>query len=730
MKPDYLEYVNIKQGTASEERYSNGNTLPLVAVPFGMNHFSMQTKAAGDGWFYHPAHKQLEGIRLTHQPSPWVRDYGHFVMMPQNGEVYIHEEERSTGFIERELNPACLELYLKRYHAVTKLTATERGAVMKISWEKMERPRFAVLPFLFHTKLCLDEKTGELGGETYACGDGTRSDFKIYFYMKFDRPIDIENTVITQPSGKKTRGLSGEGKGTGINIAFRMQRTEELTVKLAASFLSLEQAKYNLEQETGERSYEEMKAEAVTKWNDLLSKIEIRDTEEVCRTFYSCLYRCFLFPRIFYERDREGRTLHYSTRDGTVKPGVMYTDQGFWDTYRTLYPLLVLLMPSRVQEMLRGYLNFYEEEGWLPKWLSPGERGMMPGTLIEAVFADAAVKGLLSEAERETAMRGMLKDANEASPAPQNGRIGVADYVEKGYIPSNRYKESVNNALDAYYCDFCISQMAETLDKRELAQQYRRRAAGYRLLFDEEAGFIRGMDEYGNREPDFSPIRWGGEYCEGAAWQNAFSVFHDIEGLADLYGGKEKLSEKLDELFAAPPDYEVGTYQKEIHEMTEMSSADFGQCAISNQPGFHIPYLYAALGYQDKTVLWVRKIAREAFDASEQGYPGDEDNGSMSAWYVFSSLGFYPLCPGKKEYILGDCLVKEALLHLENGRTVELRSIGTDYEECTGIQVEVDHNIIEKTVITHEQLMNASVICFYHITEDERKAQAYEKSNC
>lgn len=669
---DYTTYVNIKQGTGSEPRFSVGNTLPHVSTPFGMNSFCLQTKGSDGGWFYHPAHKHCEGIRLTHQPSPWVRDYGHFVLMPQSGECLITENERSSGYEEIALNPAFMEIYFKRYLVKMIVAPTDRGAVLRMKWNTKQTPRFAFLPFDYPTEFTIKPETAELTGYVNAYGDGTRKDFKMYFYMKFDMPINIEKTVITKNTGEKVAGLSARGIGTGINIAFDIPEREVLTVRMATSFISAELAKQNTELEIGSKTYVTIKEEAKTKWNELLSKIEIVDTEEKKRVFYSCLYRCFLFPHTFYEIDKKGEAIHYSTKNGEIRKGVMYTDNGFWDTYRTLYPLFALLIPERLKEMAEGYLNFYKEEGWLPKWLSPGERGIMPGTLIDAMLADLAVKDLLTAEQMELALEGMLKNATTESGTHLNGRIGVTDYIKLGYVPADKYGESVNNSLDAYYCDYCIAMLANKIGKTELRDEYLQRSKNYRILFDEQEGFIRGKTSAGSRMENFSPIAWGGEYCEGAAWQNAFGVYHDIDGLAALYGGRDKFAEKLDELFNTPPVFEIGTYPCEIHEMTELAMADFGQCAISNQPSFHIPYLYSALGFPEKTEYWIKKMVEEGF--TKDCFTGDEDNGSMSAWYVFSTMGFYPVCPAKAEYVKGICCAERVKLHLGNGTALVIKN--------------------------------------------------------
>ena len=637
-------------------RFSSGNTLPLVSVPFGMHAYSLQTLGKGGGWFYHPSHRQCEGIRLTHQPSPWVRDYGHIVMMPQSGNPFFAEDSRSSGFDGVEILPHCMTVYFRRYHARFSLVPTPRCAIMEVCWDTDKTPRFTLLPFDFETKFEMDAEKGILTGWTNAWGDGTRRDFKLYFELRFDRPVKESETNLLP--------------GQGISVAFDLAPGKKLTVKLGTSYLSPELASRSIDREIRDQSFEQVKIQAKERWNELLSAVEIEDTEEKKRTLYSCLYRCFLFPHVFHEIDEKGQPIHLVPETGKVAPGVMYTDQGFWDGYRTLYPLFSLLIPDQLREILQGFLNVYRDTGWLPKWLSPGERGIMPGTLIDAVLADAAVKGLLNREQMEAALEGMLKNAREASGSHLHGREGIDAYMHLGYVPCDSYRESANNTLDGAYCDFCVSQVAAALGRKQVQQEYLDRSKNYRNLFEPATGFLRGRMENGAFPAAFSPIRWGGEYCEGAAWQNGFNVPHDLEGLSELYGGAQGLIRKLDELFDTPPDYEIGTYPGEIHEMTEMSAASFGQCAISNEPSFHLPWLYAALGQRDKTAAWVHRIMQEAFSAD--AYPGDEDNGAMAAWYVLGVLGFYPLCPGKAEYVTGIPFAKQVILHLGNKKTIML----------------------------------------------------------
>jgi predicted alpha-1,2-mannosidase len=481
----------------------------------------------------------------------------------------------------------------------------------------------------------------------YTSTDGARGDFhenfKTYLVLRFSAAIDRENTVCAD---------------TYAHIAFCESRVE---ADAATSYISFEQALSNCQSECGGVTFDEQKKTGEEIWEEYLSRIEIEPTNgRQMRTFYSCMYRTGLFPHKAYEL-QDGRAVHYCPFDGSVRPGVRYTDNGFWDTYRTEFPLLARIARDEYAEMLEGFITDYTDGGWLPRWPSIGERGCMPSTLIDAVIADAAVKGIIHGKLLETALEGMCKHANCDAPNEDLGRQGAGAYLQYGYVPKDVVRrDSVNLTLDAAYGDFCIAQVAKVLGKTETEAQYRRRALYYRNLFDEKTGFMRGRKTDGTFDDAFDPFDWGGDYTEGSAWQSSFAVPHDVDGLAALYGGRDKLIAKLDELFAAPPYYNVGGYGSEIHEMTEMAAADFGQCAISNQPSFHLPYLYALLGAPEKTAYWVRRLCEEAFSDADDGFPGDEDNGSTAAWYILSTLGIYDVCPGKNETIRIPMLCKSA----------------------------------------------------------------------
>ena len=631
-----LHNVNIKMGTDSRMRYSHGNTLPLTQRPFGMASFCPQTERikGEQGWFYNPTAPYCEGVRLTHQPSPWIGDYGTVLMTPQIGIPVSTAEQANSSFRKNEavLNPHYIKLKLLKSRCVLELTPTERGASINLNFEDPRRAYLSFLPVEGEYTYCIDEKSGAIFGTSNAQPRGTAKNFKMYFAVKVaDNNIDYEKTEI--------------GNGY-IHIALKNKTAQ---VMMGISYISHQMALCALEREVANKSFNELVREGEEEWEEKLSRIEIESCDqEQIRTFYSCLYRCFLFPRKAYEIESDGRAVHYCPVDGGVREGVMYTDTGFWDTSRTLFPLFSLIAREEYAQMLCAFVNIYEESGYLPRWHSIDEVGCMPSTLIDSVILDAAYNGIGTRELLEKALDGMIHHANVKSKEARFGRNGVEEYLKYGYVPCDLYKENVNLTLDAAYGDWCIAQLSKMLGRDSIYDEYMARSKNYRNLFDKETGFMRGKDTLGGFRDGFNKFTWGIDYTEGGAYQSSHFVPHDIEGLCELYGTKDNLIAKIDEIFETPPYFYTDGYGCEIHEMSEMAQADLGQCAISNQPSFHIPYLYAYLGRREKAQYWIEKICKEMFFANEQGYPGDEDNGSMSAWYVLSTLGMYPLCAGKE----------------------------------------------------------------------------------
>lgn len=712
-----LDYVNIRQGTKSTLRFSNGGTQAFTATPFAMSAYAIQTRnpdtrGFADSWFYHPDDRSFEGVRLTHVACNWIGDYGHIVFMPQSNQPQIFEHTRWSGFRPEDTvqRPDYLKVTALRYRYTLELTPTLRCSMMRVKWkEERDLPRFAVLPFSGESMVRLSAGKRRLIGYSKAKANPLQMSEQTacYFVAEFDCDIDLEGTVTTSRDGQMKPGVEACGDGAGINIVLK---SHNVTVKIGTSFISAEQAQINLDREIGDKSFEQIRMETAEKWEKRLSVVDVAsDNEDELKTFYSCLTRMFMFPRTFYELDSNGREIHCQPNDGTVRPGKMYVDNGFWDTARTVYPFFSLIAPDVFHDTLEGFVNTYTDIGWLPKWPSPAEVGLMPGTYIDAVIADAAVKGIIDGDLLQTAYEGMRKHTVEEDLTKRYGRHGTSDYNALGYLPYDRHHESTNHTLDYIYGDYCIAQVAHVLGDQEREEFFRERAKNYRKIFDPQTGFMRAKDTDGKFREGFNPIDWGGEYTEGSAWQNTFAVYHDIDGLAELYGGKDKLAAKIDECFSTKPDYNAGPYNYELHEMTEMAAVDFGQCAISNQPSFHIPYIYALCGELSKTQFWTAKMCREVFSWRDDGYPGDEDTGTMAGWYLFSSLGFYPFCPGSGDYVLTIPTVKEASVKLGNGKT--LRVINSCEAEASR-EILLNGRPVSGPVIQHEELMNGGTLEF------------------
>lgn len=658
MMSGYLNYVNTRQGTRSVPHFSHGNTLPLTQLPFGMASFIPQTNSGNGRWIFHADDRRVEGIRLTHQPSPWIGDYGCLTFFPQSGEPMHRSDNRASGYRPEEavFAPEYLKIGFLKSRSVMEVAPTERGAAFRVRFQDEKSHWLSVLPVGGNCTYRLEGNT--LHASTDYHDMDKAEGFRMYLTMVFDNGIDPAATRVVDGEGNTVEGCEIAGDFAGIHLA--LQDTV-VTGRLAISYISFAQADETLRQENA-ADFETVRAAGARLWESYLSRVEVEcETQEKMKTFYTCLWRGFLFPHKCYEIDQNGKQIHYAPGTGKVMPGVRYTDNGFWDTYRTVFPFYSLVAKDEYREMLEGFVCDYVESGWLPRWPSIGEVGCMPSTLIDAVIADAAVKGIIGGSLLETAFEGMLHHATTQAQEKRFGRNGALAYCQYGYVPFDLEHESVNLTLDAAYGDFCIAEVARVLGKSEIEAEYRRRAKNYANLFDRETGFMRARDRQGNFREGFSPISWGLDYTEASAWQTTFAVPHDMDGLAELMGGRDAMLAKLDALFAAEPVYEdAGWYGCEIHEMTEFAANDFGQCAINNQPSFHLPYLFAYFGEQEKTDYWVKKICDTVFSSAVDGFPGDEDNGSMSLWYVFGALGLYPLCPGKKEFVKGVMQVKSA----------------------------------------------------------------------
>ena len=710
-----LQYVNPLQGTDSSYQFSNGNTLPLITLPFGMSSYSPQTNEEGERWFYHPSHHHFQGLRLTHQSSPWIGDYGHLVLMPQTGKLCLSPADRASSFVKHKmsLHPDYFKIELLRYQTTLELTPAARSSFLRIRYGGGEEPRLLLSTFPGEANINIEENKRRITGYTRANCGGTPENFAMYFVLQFDCDFDMTRSGIFDSNWEVIKGHSATadkiGGYTGLKPIAGL-----VNIRLGTSFISVEQAQRNLASELGDKSFEEVRREASGIWEDVLRRIRIEEvTEEQRYSFYTCFYRTCLFPRVWYEFDEKGNKIHYSPYNGKIESGPMYADNGFWDTFRTVYPMFSILFPSRLGEILEAWTNAYKESGWMPRWVSPGERSSMPGTLIDAVFADAVAKDIKGY-DRQTAYEGLRKHALEESADSFYGRKGLSYYNRLGYLPCDRFEEGISSTLDYSYGDFCIARIAQELGYSEDYRFFMKRAENYKKLYNPKTGFMQSRREDGSFQTPFDPLEWGSGFCEGGAWQCSWAVMHDLRGLADGMGenGREIFKNRLLELLNLPPEFKIGTYPCEIHEMTEMALAGLGQFAINNQPSFHIPYIFTALGYPQLTRYWVRKTLEEKFSDAADGLPGDEDNGSLCAWYLFGAMGLYPLTPGTPEYVLGSPLFHKMTIQLENGKQLVIEAIDQHSDHKYVKEIRWNQRTYKKLYLTHEQLSEGGHLLF------------------
>ncbi|WP_088841331.1 GH92 family glycosyl hydrolase [Listeria sp. ILCC810] len=695
--------IDTRHGTNNQHSYSNGNTLPYTSVPRGMNYFVPQTTNNNGSWFFHPNDHTFQGFRLTHQPSPWMGDFSHFLLTPISGKLANYDlyfAQSSYRPNEAVFSPHYLKIKQLRYQITSELTPSTYGAKIRLSYTKDEQHGL-----LFSAEnisyIEVDERQNRVFGYVQNFAGCADPEFKMHFVLTADRPFDFSNTSFPV-DGKIISKATQKAENQFFQIGFDDTAPKTVEISLATSFISPEQASLNLKRQA-DYDFEATKTRAAAKWNAYLSKIQVSDSDKAkVATFYHCLYRTALFPQRFYEYDANQNAIHYDTTARRVANGRLYTNNGFWDTYKTVFPLYSLLIPDEYEKMLGGFLNSYRETGYLPKWLSPDERGLMPGTLIDAVIADAAVKGIGTNLMPEF-QDAMLKAATTQSDKENYGRRGALDYNRLGYVPLN-YHESVNHTLDYAYSDFCISAVAKTLGNTALEAEYEERSKNYLHIFDPKTGFMRAKDENGNFQTPFNPFSWGKDYAEGSAWQNSFAVFHDFAGLNEAYGEGGFLR-KLTELANTPPKFDVDGYGYEIHEMSEMAMIDFGQIALSNQPSFHLPYLFTYAKKPAYTQVLIKQAVNQFYDAGINGYPGDEDNGSMSGWYIFSTLGFYPVTPGSGEYVFGIPAFENVRIDLPNGKTLTLDTANNSPAHQFVTARTRDNKPLKSQFITHSDLI-------------------------
>ena len=675
---DPVDLVNPLMGTDSKPSLSNGNTYPAIAVPWGMNFWVPQTNLMGNGWTYQYSADKIRGFKQTHQPSPWMNDYGQFSIMPVTNQLKFTQESRASWFSHKaeESRPYYYNVYLADADVVTELTPTERAVQFRFTFPKSDSSFIIVDAFDRGSYVKIIPEKNKIIGYTTRNSRGVPQNFKNYFVIYSDKPFTISYTWHDSVLVRDSLEINTNHAG-GV-VGFKTKKGEKVHLKVASSFISFEQAELNLSSEIGKDSFDVTRQKARAAWNKQLSKLSVEGgTADQVKTFYSCLYRTLQFPQKHYEIDASGKVVHYSPYNGEVLPGYMYAGTGFWDTFRALYPFLNLMYPSINKEMQEGLINAYKEGGFLPEWSSPGYRNTMVGNNSASVVADAYIKGVRGY-DINKLYEALLKGANNEGPLTAVGRAGVKYYNELGYVPYDvQINENAARTLEYAYDDFAIYQLAKELKRpeNEIAL-YARRCQNYKNLFDAETKLMRGKNKDGTFQKPFNPFKWGDAFTEGNSWHYTWSVFHDIEGLKNLMGGNDMFIRMLDSVFYMPPVFDESYYRGVIHEIREMQIMNMGQYAHGNQPIQHMIYLYNYAGEPWKTQYWVRRVMNQLYKATPDGYCGDEDNGQTSAWYVFSAMGFYPVCPATNEYILGTPLFKKMTLHFENGKRFVINANG------------------------------------------------------
>lgn len=694
-RPRLVDLANPMQGTDSSVEFSRGNTLPIVARPFGMAHWTLQSHDR-PGWFFQPETNRLQGVRLTHQLSPWLGDYGYCTILPFTGDPIPDPDSRSSSYrpADMQISPARLKIELLRYGCQMELAPTDRCAIMRFRFEHASTA--AVLFDLpgASAEVTSDAATGVLTALTHENRGGVQSNFATYFRIRFDRPI---TSFVVKDLKDRRVAL----------VRFIASDRQPVEVQIATSFISHDQARLNLQRELASKAFDEIVTEAADAWDHALGRVQIHGrSDRDQRIFYSCLYRTLLFPRIWHEQDATGSIVHRSPYNGRVEPGVLYADHGFWDDYHAWYPMMLLLYPERLSDILQGWVNASKEGGWIPQFPCPGYRGAMTGSPSDIIFADAAAKRLKGF-DLASAYDGLRKQATEVVRGFGFGRTALEPYLRLGYVPCDDNRAGVAETLDYVYGDFCIAQVARALGKHQDATMFLERSRNWRKIFDTDSKFFRGRLADGHWVEPFDTFAWGGPYVEGGPWQYRFNVPHDPQGLMDAFGGNASFVQQLEAMFTMPPRFNVGAYGAEIHEMSEMAAVNFGQYDHGNQPVHNVLYLFTLAGRRDRTQHYAHRVLRELY--SPETFPGDEDTGSMSAWYVLSSLGLFAACPGDSRWTLGAPFFDEITVGYEDGTQLRISAQRADDQEYLSA-VTLNERPTNDMTVEHADLLNAHLV--------------------
>lgn len=726
-----VDFVNPLMGTDSEHSLSNGNTYPAVAVPWGMNFWTPQTGKMGNGWCYAYDATKIRGIKQTHQPSPWINDYAAFSLMAVTGDLKFKEEERASWFSHKAevSKPNYYKVYLADYDVTAEVTPTERAAMFRFTFPENESSYILLDGFFRGSEVTILPEERKIIGYCRNNNGGVPENFHNYFVAEFDKDFELTHTwsgdKLNEGSKKET------GEHVGAIIGFKTKKGEVVNVKVASSFISPKQAQLNLTREIGTNKFDQIKDNAENAWSVEFDRIKVEGgTDEQMRTFYSCLYRVLLFPRKFYEINDNNEVIHYSPYNGKVLPGYMFTDNGFWDTFRAVFPFFTLMYPDLNAQIMEGLANTYKESGWLPEWASPGHRGCMIGSNSASLIADSYLKGIKSY-DIETLYEAILKNTQGYNEDITSvGRYGADYYNELGYVPYNvGIHENTARTLEYAYADFCIWKLAIELGRPQAEiDLFEKRAQNFKNVFDKESGLMRGKNEDGQFQSPFNPLKWGDAFTEGNSLHYTWSVFQDVNGLIDLMGGKENFISTLDGVFEMPPLFDDSYYGGTIHEIREMQIANMGNYAHGNQPIQHMIYLYNYAGQPWKSQSRVREVMDKLYTPQADGYCGDEDNGQTSAWYVFSSMGFYPVCPGTDEYVFGSPLFDKVTMTLQNGKQFTITSTGNSKENVFVNDIKLNGKAYDANYIKHQDFLNGGSLEFDMTSEPNTKRGTEENS--
>jgi predicted alpha-1,2-mannosidase len=685
-----VSYVNPFIGTGG-----HGHTYPGATMPFGMMQLSPDTRL--DGWDgcsgYHYSDDEIYGFSHTHLSGTGVSDYGDILLMPTNKQVFNNGADGKEGYKSKfshtneVAEPGFYKVHLEDTNIDVELTVSKRSGMHKYNFPAADN-QFVILDLLHRDKVLAAEinriSDTELSGFRFS--EAWATDQRLFFSIKTSHPF---NDVLQSPP---KQGMLGAQK---IALNFINPNNETVFIKIGISAVDIEGAKKNLEAEIGNKTFEQVKKTAQEFWEQQLEKIVLEDTNEDNKTnFYTSLYHVSIAPNLY--QDVDGRYRGMDLKIHETKDFDYYTVFSLWDTYRAAHPLYTIIEQDKTNDFINTFLAKYDEGGIMPIWdLAGNYTHCMIGYHAVPVIADAYLKGI-RKYNVEKAFKAMKHSATRDT-------LGLDSYKNFGFIPVEKESESVSKTLEYAYDDWTIAQMAKDLGKEEDYKTYTERAQSYKNVFDPNTQFMRGRFRNTWFAP-FDPYEVNFNYTEANSWQYSFYVPQDISGFTKLLGGKQQLENQLDNLFSAE-DKTSGSHQVDITGL-------IGQYAHGNEPSHHMAYLYNFVNKPHKTQEKVRQILTELYTNMPDGISGNEDCGQMSAWYIFSSLGFYPVTPGSNQYIIGAPLFEKATIHLENGKSFTVQANNQSEENKYIQSVKLNGENYEFSYIEHQDIMKGGSLVF------------------